>query len=156
MTDLPVDLTWAHQQQQQAADVLSRMLPEVTARLDEAAPARTPEEQAARAEARRALVEEALVWLRNDSSQAENRVQQIQAAITAIDQQIGQVQGFTFSGTLANVTSQLNTGLKPQIVAILAKQKQVAQQLQELNEARDRHGDALVWLGQYAVGPAAG
>ena len=99
---------------------------------------------------RNAIVSDALVWLKNDSDQAETRAQQIATAIAAIDKQISDVQAYTFSGTtVAQINNSLNNALKPQLVSILQKQRAIGVMLAELQTARDRHGDALVWLGRY-------
>ena len=103
--------------------------------------------------ARDSLVDTALTWLREDSAEASKRVQQIESALAAVDDQISAITDYTFTGTtIAAIKASLNNALKPQILAILQRQRQIGIQLQELNVARDRHGDALTWLGKFVVG----
>lgn len=109
-----------------------------------------PEDAVQRKADRDAIVEQALVWLRADSDQAEQRAQQIAAAVAAIDTQIQHVQAYTFAGTtVAQINTSLNGALKPQLIGMLKRQRAIGVMLQELQVARDRHGDALVWLGRY-------
>lgn len=106
--------------------------------------------QQARDSDRTSIVSTALVWLAADSTQAATRAQHIADAITALDTQIASVQGYTFAGaTVTAINTSLNSALKPQLVAMLQRQRAIGVMLQELMVARDRHGDALVWLGRY-------
>lgn len=107
-------------------------------------------EQAAREADREAIVEDALVWLAQDAAQAETRASQIAAALADVDAQIAQVAAYAFTGSnVAQINASLNNALKPMIGSILTRQKQIGTMLQELQVARDRHGDALVWVGRY-------
>lgn len=115
----------------------------------DAAAAAKAAEQARKAD-RASIIGTALVWLAADSQQAATRAKQIAAAITSLDAQIAAVNAYTFAG--ANVTAinaSLNSALKPQLVATLQRQRAIGVMLQELMVARDKHGDALVWLGRY-------
>ena len=107
---------------------------------------------ARRAEAeadRAAIVDQALVWLAADSAQAATRAGQITQAIADIDAQITSVTGYTFAGSnVAGINASLNNALKPQIVAMLRKLRGAAVMLDELNTMRDRHNDALAWIGR--------
>lgn len=107
-------------------------------------------EQSAREADRAAIVNDALVWLAQDAAQADQRAGQIAAAIASVDDQIAQVAAYTFSGaSVAQINASLNNALKPMIGAILERQRDIGLMLQELQVARNRHGDALVWVGRY-------
>lgn len=145
-------MSWAEDARAIQAAVLMQALPAVEERLDKVDPPRTEEEQVERDAILDNIINQAITWLQQDSDQAESRIGQIQSAINAVDTQIAQINAFTFNGaSVGQVNAQLNNALKPMLVSILTRQKQVAQQLQELNEARDKHGDALAWLGRYVT-----
>ena len=48
----------------------------------------------------------------------------------------------------SGINASLNNALKPQIVAMLRKLRGAAVMLDELNAMRDRHNDALAWIGR--------
>ena len=90
-------------------------------------------------------MQNALVWLAADADQAD----QIATALADVDQQIAQVAGYMFSGSnVAQINNALNNALRPMIASILERQRAIGVMLQELQVARDRHGDALVWIGR--------
>lgn len=106
--------------------------------------------EAAREADRAAIVEDALVWLAQDAAQADTRAAQIAQAIADVDTQIAQVAAYTFAGSsVAQINASLNNALKPMVQSILTRQKQIGNMLAELQVARSRHGDALVWVGRY-------
>ena len=49
---------------------------------------------------------------------------------------------------MTGINASLNNALKPQIVAMLRKLRGAAVMLDELNTMRDRHNDALAWIGR--------
>lgn len=105
--------------------------------------------QAQREAGRAAIVAQALVWLAADSAQAATRAGQITQAIADIDAQITSVTAYTFAGSnVTGINASLNSALKPQIVAMLQKLRGAAVMLDELNAMRDRHNDALSWIGR--------
>lgn len=98
---------------------------------------------------RDSIVTDALVWLAADSAQAAARSAQIAQAIADVDTQIASVNGYTFAGTNVNaINASLNNALKPQLAAILAKQRAIGVMLQELQAARARHGQQIAWIGR--------
>lgn len=105
--------------------------------------------QADRDADRAVIVDQALVWLAQDSAQAATRAGQITQAIADIDAQITSVTGYTFAGSnVTGINASLNNALKPQLVAMLQKLRGAAVMLDELNAMRDRHNDALAWIGR--------
>jgi len=105
--------------------------------------------QAARDADRAVIVDQALVWLAQDSAQAATRAGQITQAIADIDAQITSVTRYTFAGSnVTGINASLNNALKPQLVAMLQKLRGAAVMLDELNAMRDRHNDALAWIGR--------
>lgn len=98
---------------------------------------------------RAAIVDQALVWLAADSAQAATRAGQITQAIADIDAQITSVTGYTFAASnVTGINASLNNALKPQLVAMLQKLRGAAVMLDELNTMRERHNDALAWIGR--------
>ncbi len=105
-----------------------------------------------RATTRQGIIEQALVRLAADAAEQTQRAATIQAAIDAVDAQIAAVQGYTFAGsTVAGIHASLNTALKPQLVSILTRQRQIGQLLAEMALWRAGTDRDLAWLARYVT-----